>query len=401
MPFLPRLKSGISWHVLMRDLQAIREACREEADTRTPLALATVVKVEGSAYRRPGARMLIYPDGRRIGSVSGGCLEADVVLRAQQVLATGEPAYVLYDMRVSNGDLIAELGCKGAVGILIERTSRPEVHCSLRFLASFLETRGQGAQATVFRVEGVAPVQVGDRLLQRAQGAVHGTLDAPDLMPMLLPDLSETMQSGQARTRTLLFPEGSAEALFEPVVSPISLRIFGAGQDAVPLAAQARGLGWQVTVIDHRPTMLAPERFPGVTLRLASRPEHLDALPAPDARTAAVLMSHNYVQDLSWLLHLLPSSLPYIGLLGPRKRAEQMRADLFREGIVPEAALWARLYSPAGLDLGSETPEEIAFAILGEIQAALHGRSSGSLRERKGPIHMPEPVFAVAPELAA
>src|SRR5579871_216511 len=98
MPFLPRLKSGISWHVLMRDLQAIREACREEADTRTPLALATVVKVEGSAYRRPGARMLIYPDGRRIGSVSGGCLEADVVLRAQQVLATGEPAYVLYEI---------------------------------------------------------------------------------------------------------------------------------------------------------------------------------------------------------------------------------------------------------------------------------------------------------------
>lgn len=371
----------------MKDIQAILEACHNAEEAGRPFALATVVKVEGSAYRRPGARMLIRPDGSRIGSVSGGCLEADVVQRAQQVLATGEPEYVLYDTRSSNGDLIAELGCKGAVGILIECAFHPEVQRSLRFLGSFVQTRGEGAQATVFRVEGETPLSPGARLMISAKGSLYVTQEAADLAARLLPELESVMRQGQAQTRTLAFPGGRAEALLEPIQSPLSLQIFGAGQDAAPLAQMARALGWQVTVIDHRASLLSPERFPGVQTLHLSRPGPLEALDAPDARTAVVLMSHNYAQDLDWLRHLLPSPLQYIGLLGPRKRADQMLADLCGEGIVPDAASLARLYSPAGLDIGSETPEEIAFSILAEIQAALHARSGGFLRERKGPIH--------------
>ena len=331
--------------------------------------------------------MLIRPDGSRIGSVSGGCLEADVVLHAQRVAETGEAEYVLYDTRVSNGDVIAELGCKGAVGVLIEPADSLHVLGSLAFLASFAHERGEGAQVTVFRVEGACPFHLGDRLMQRAQGAIQGTREAPDLVPLLLPGLAQAMQSGKAQTRTLSFAAGSAEVLLEPVQSPISLLLFGAGQDAVPLAQMASLLGWQVTVMDHRQAMLSPERFPDARTVLLSQSDQRTEIPAPDARTAAVLMSHNYSQDLAWLQHLLPSPLRYIGLLGPRKRTEQMRADLGRDGSAPNSESLYRLYSPAGLDIGSETPEEIALAILAEIQAAMQDRSGGFLRERKGPIH--------------
>lgn len=366
----------------MRDLQAIAEACRASAKSGQALALATVVKVEGSAYRRPGARMLVYQDGRRLGSISGGCLEADVVLRAHQVMATGQPHYVLYDTRVANGDLIVELGCKGAVGILIEPTSDAAVLGGIEFLASFARARGQGAMATIFRVEGNCPVSVGSRFTQRQGEAVRGDLALPELVSALGADMAYVQQRGQAMGRTYPLEEGVVEALIEPVQSPISLLLCGAGQDAIPLAQMARLLGWQVTVLDHRPSMLSPERFPGIETLLVTPKERLASLP--DTRTAAVIMTHSYAHDLAWLEYLLPSPLRYIGLLGPHRRAEQIRLDLQSEGIVVDEA---RLHSPVGLDIGTETSEEIALAILAEIQAVLTGRPGGFLRERKGPIH--------------
>jgi len=371
----------------MKELQAALAACGNEGEAGRSSALATVVKVEGSAYRRPGARMLVGPDGSRIGSVSGGCLEADVALHARQVAASGIPEYVLYDSRSSNGDVIAELGCKGAVGVLIERVDSPYVLASLQFLTGFAQDRGEGAHVTVFRVEGECPVDVGDRLMQRARGPLQGSRQALAIASRLLPHMEQAMQEGQARTITLSFSAGRAEALIEPIQSPLSLLLFGAGPDAVPLAPMASLLGWQVTVVDHRASMLSAERFPGAATLLLSHPDHWKDLPTLDARTAAVIMSHNYLRDLAWLRRLLRSPLRYIGLLGPRKRAEQMRADLCQDGLLTDPEILSPLYSPTGLDIGSETAEEIALAIVAEIQAALHDRSGGFLRERKGPIH--------------
>lgn len=371
----------------MKDYLALLQTCQNEAKAGAPLALATVVKVEGSAYRRPGARMLIYPDGRRTGSVSGGCLEADVVVRAQQVMKTGQPDYVLYDSRNANGDVVLELGCKGAVGILIELATSPEVLSSLEFLASFQRERGQGAQATVFHVGGDCPIRVGDRLLRGRNGGVQGRLCLPRIAPVLREELALALQRGQARTGTFPIGNGYAEMLFEPVQSPIALLLCGAGQDAIPLSQCALQLGWQVTILDHRPSLLTPERFPGAATLLVPRPERLREVKTLDRRTAAVIMTHSYAQDKEWLQHLLPSPLGYLGLLGPRKRAEQLRTDLSREGFLFDAERLARLHSPTGLDIGSETPEEIALAIVAEIQAMLHNASGGFLRERTGSIH--------------
>jgi xanthine dehydrogenase accessory factor len=350
-------------------------------------ALATVVKVEGSAYRRPGARMLVSPQGTRFGAISGGCLEADVALRAQQVLTTGEADYVLYDTRHANADLIVELGCQGAVGILIERTDNRQVRDSLQFLASFTQERGEGAMATVFRIEGDCPVQIGERLLQRGSEAVGGSLAISCLSTSLQQACGQVRQSGHAQTRTVRFSSGLAEVLIEPVHSPPALLLCGAGQDAIPLAQIARLLGWQVTVVDHRPSLLTKERFPGAETVLVSHPPRLPDYGAPDARTAVVLMTHSYIQDRLWLQHLLPQPFAYIGLLGPRKRAAQLLEDLRAEGTGFDAAWLSRLHSPVGLDLGSETSEEIALSVLSEIQAVLHNRAGGFLRDRQGSIH--------------
>ncbi len=370
----------------MRELQRILEAYRNHLPMDAPLALATVVRVEGSAYRRPGARMLIYPDGRRIGSISGGCLEADVILQAREAARAGEPVYVHYDTRLPNGDLLFESGCRGAVGILIEPIVTPTLLCCLEFLAGRGRQREPGALATVFRAQGSRRIWIGARLMRRRSEAVQGNLDDPALATALLPDMEAVMRSGRALVKTFPLPEGEAELLIEPVRPPVALLICGAGPDAVPVAEMAGLLGWQVTVADHRDALLTPERFPGVEALLPERRKDQVLL---DARTAAILMTHSYVQDRIWLEHLLPSSIPYIGLLGPRSRGEQLLQDLRHDGLPFDKVCLARLHSPTGLDLDAETPEEIALSILSEIQAVLSGRSGGALRDQPGSIHAP------------
>lgn len=383
----------------MTETQAILEEYQHIKANKGCAALATVVKVEGSAYRRPGARMLVSPDGRRIGAISGGCLEADVVLRAQQVIATGKWDYVLYDTRTANGDILFELGCKGAVGVLIERIDTPDVCDSLEFLSAFVGKRGQGAIATVFRVTGDCPVRVGERFLQHEQRTGYGNLTASCIAEALQQECGQAIQSGHAQTISYSFPSGCAEVLIESVQSPLSLLVCGAGQDAIPLVQMARLLGWQVTVLDHRPSLLTSERFPGAETVLITQPLHLSSHCTPDARTAVVLMTHSYIHDLLWLQYLLPLPCLYIGLLGSRTRAAQLREDLRQEGAVLDPGWLSRLHSPVGLDIGSETSEEIALAVLAEIQAVLNDREGGFLRERQGAIH---PVFsspgAVNPE---
>jgi xanthine/CO dehydrogenase XdhC/CoxF family maturation factor len=176
------------------------------------------------------------------------------------------------------------------------------------------------------------------------------------------------------------------EALIEPVKPPVALVLFGAGQDAIPIAAMARLLNWNVTVVDEQASLLTPDRFPGAVVMLD---ELANGSLALDDRTAAIIMSHSYSKDLEWLRRILPSNIGYIGLLGPRKRAEQMHNELRDEGIVLRNADQRRLHSPTGLDLGSETAEGIALSVVAEIQAVMHDRSGGFLRERALGIHEP------------
>jgi xanthine/CO dehydrogenase XdhC/CoxF family maturation factor len=275
-----------------------------------PLALATLVRAQGSSYRRPGARMLICSDGTTAGSLSGGCLEEEVARRAFDVLRTGLPSLMSFDTRL-------RFGCNGAIEIFVE-TARESFLSELA--GHFAKRRGCRA-TTVFS----GPL---DRLGTRILGSGE---DPPP------------------------------EAFVQEIKAPIQFLIFGNGPDSGPLRSFAEILGWNVIEIDQASEL--PVRA--------------------DERTAAVVKSHNYGRDFAALRQLLQLDLRYVGLLGPRKRRDQLLGALLDSGI----SLDSELFAPAGFDLGAEAPEEIALAIISEIQTVFAEASGESLRDRKVPIH--------------
>jgi xanthine/CO dehydrogenase XdhC/CoxF family maturation factor len=328
---------------------------RHRPDTAQAV-LATIVKTVGSSYRRAGAHMLIFPDGKTIGSISGGCLEQDVIANAKKVRASGKATLLSYDTTMEEDVLFGVgLGCKGVIEIWLEPFSAATA--MLDFCEELLRSGENGVVATVFRGE-----HVGERQYSRGSS-----------------DL------GRSTTQT---DAAGREIFYELIQPPVRLFILGAGYDAIPLAAFAKNIGYVVTVIDRRPAYATRERFPQadeVLLKAASDVPELGVTK----RTAAVVMSHHYVSDRDYLKALLPLPLSYLGLMGPRRRAEKMLQEIREEGVMIGDELLSKLHNPIGLDIGAEGPDEIALAILSEINAVFAGHGGGMLREKKGPIHSP------------
>ena len=330
----------------MSEIAAIVEALSRNRET--PTVLATLVAVEGSSYRRPGARLLLLPDGTHLGSISGGCLEEDLKEHARHVLATGQPQTVVYDTTAEN-DLVwgVGLGCRGVVRIFVERlpASPPPWVETLR------ANRTRRCE-TALVVEHAGPAPRGTRLATELPGA-----------------------------------EDAAGCFRETVPAPPALVVFGAGADAQPLVRFAKLLGWQVTVADARSAYATAKRFPEADVLCVAPAAEQAARLTFDERTFAVVMTHRYRDDLALLRTLLPAAVAYLGLLGPRQRTARLFAQLATEGFVPDTGMLAKLHAPVGLDLGGGTPETVALAIAAEMQARLAGRDGGSLRDRSGPIH--------------
>ncbi|MDB6155872.1 MAG: pucA [Chthoniobacteraceae bacterium] len=298
----------------MREIgDIVREFERRRGE---PLALATLVQTRGSSYRRPGARMLITREGKAIGSLSGGCLEEEVVGQAREVLRTGTPALMEFDTR-------RRFGCNGALKILVERVSDRFFHT----LAQYFHARR--------------------------------------------PCLIAIRFTGDCGSRLVSNTDPLSDGEFRQCIEPApQLLVIGEGPDSNALRAIAAALGWSV--------------------RLAESASELDG--PFDEWTAAIIKTHNYGRDFAALRTLLPLDLRYIGLIGPRARREQLLGDLFDTGI----AAGPDLFAPAGLDLGGDSPESIALAIVAEIQAVFAGGSRQSLRDRKTPIHAPRGAPAAA-----
>lgn len=360
----------------MKELQEILKKISQFGDGEKAI-LATVVALEGSGYRRPGARMLIDGNGFSIGTVSGGCLEADVLERAKKVLETGEPAIITYDTRQDENSVFGlGMGCRGVIHILLEAVTKDSRFFS--FAAEQLKMRNPFVVATT--IETADPrFKLGSRIFYGASG-----IDASDFKGEI--DESLTAAVSRAFTARKSAQENLAfgEVFVEYVAPPVSLLLFGAGFDALPLAAFAKELGWKVTIIDHRAAWASRERFPGADEIIAARAEELDAKLFEDENSVAVLMTHNYDRDKDLLPLLLKSKAVYVGALGPKKRAERLLEEIGETFSEEELK---RLHAPIGLDIGAETPEEIALSIVAEIRSVLANRSGGFLRERQGSIY--------------
>lgn len=343
---LPFLLTVVEIQAIARCLSELKEAA----------VLATLVDVAGSSYRRPGARLLLPNDGSRIGSISGGCLEEDVIGRARQVAATGIPEVVVYDT-ASENDLIwgVGLGCHGVVRVLLERiTGAPRWG---RVLAENIAQQRPTDLKIIWGNE-----------IRSSWGTY--LIEEPETSPALV------------------------SVFHQRIAPPTRLCIFGAGDDVRPLVRFAKELGWHVSIADPRPNFASPTRFPLADLLRTGPAEQLPGLVDPPPEGVAVVMTHHYVHDVPVLRELLKRPLAYIGLLGPRKRGERILRDLRNEGSTFADTEIERLHSPVGLDLGAETPEEVALSIIAEIRAVLAGRDGRPLRERNQPIHDETPAVS-------
>jgi xanthine/CO dehydrogenase XdhC/CoxF family maturation factor len=382
----------------MNELQAIMAAFDEAQARDDASALATVVSVEGSAYRRPGARMLVTRSGASTGTISAGCLESDVIEHAQQVIKTNSAKLVEYDTTSTNEEIIwgLGLGCNGVVRVLIEPLATQS-----NYLAALRRTLVAPSDAepvvvaTVFHHSSArpattaTPMSIGSRLCFAEDGEPVYDNPSGELASLIEDDARAFLRDQTSGVRTYERDGATTKVFIETIMPPVPLTLFGAGHDVLPIIELARGLGWRTEVVDLQARPASRDRLAQAERITLARPETVGEQVRITPRTLALVMTHNYEHDRALLKLLLASPARYIGVMGPRKRTERMLQELAESdnSFNLTETDRARLYAPVGLDIGASTPQEIALSIVAEMRAAVAGREGGLLRRRHAPIH--------------
>lgn len=351
----------------IRDILAAYQDAKKKGQNAV---LATVVEVEGSSYRRPGARMLVTEDGTITGAISGGCLEGDARRKALLALRQNTNKLISYDSTdESDAEMGVQLGCNGIVHILFEPLFAENGQNVLEQIAANYNPGSETFLVTHFAREGAG----GTQCMQHVQA--------------LPQDLQTTLGNMPAGQHVAIVDDKHAgKRLVQRVPPVLQLIIAGAGNDAIPLHKLATELGWRVAIGDGRPAYATQKRFEGAQVYALKPQPFFDAL-AIDAQTFCMLMTHNYPYDLAMLQLLLATETPYIGVLGPAAKGARMVDDLRNAGVPLDEQALAKMHAPAGLDLGAETPDEIAVSIVAEILAVQRGHTGGFLKHRNKPIH--------------
>lgn len=407
---------------MSRESEAILEALRRLGTGGRPGAMATLIHTWGSTYRRPGARMVIGPDGPLAGTLSGGCLEGDVTEIARGVMETRRPVLARYDLSEDQVWSLG-LGCGGGVEVLIEPLDAPRVAAALEVRDLDGARRLAGALAPdSLVVAGLSSLAAGETVAvvtaftppegysgTEAQGArelaglarmvlwqkeggvgdgdlgnveVLGSLGDEELTAWALREGRERLARGaNPRDATLSPPGGSPRVFFDLLRPAPRLLLLGAGHDAIPVVQVAASAGFRVVVADPRPGFATAQRFPGAEQVLVCEPAQTREQVPLTQRDYVLIMNHHKQRDREALQTWWEGPPAYVGILGPRRRTQEMLEDLGIHPVPP------RLYFPVGLDLGSETPEEIALSIVAEMLAHRNERRGGPLRERPGSIH--------------
>ena len=368
-------------HSLMKEITDILKAYQKATKEKKKTALATVVKVEGSSYRRPGARMLITEDGQLTGAISGGCLEGDALRKALSAIVQQENKLITYDTTdEDDAKFGVQLGCNGIVHILFEPINEEDKLNPIAILTALQHKREDAILTTLFALNG--KLQLGTSMLFK-KDAILSKIPA-EIEEDIIKDAKEVCAGKTAAFKVYNYGDQDTDAFIELIHPPVSLIIAGAGNDAQPLSEMAYLLGWEVTIIDGRPTHATAQRFTNATKILVSKSENVLSQIDIDEQTAFVLMTHNYNYDIELLKHLLSTKASYIGTLGPKKKLLRMLDEL--NLATPENE--NRVHGPIGLDIGAETAEEIAISILAEIKSVFTGASAVFLKDKKTPIHV-------------
>jgi xanthine/CO dehydrogenase XdhC/CoxF family maturation factor len=343
--------------------------------------VATVVRVSGTAYRRPGARMLLTQFRWLTGAASGGCLEGDIASNGWARTRDGQPVVVTYDSRMpeplANEDVRSAfgLGCDGVVEVLLERGNTPGRIDPLAIADECVRTQKRGAVVTVIHSR-VPGVKVGQRACVIAESEPQYDAFDEVMRVAMIADAKAAIASGESDIRTYNTQRGSVDVFIEAILPPPRVFVFGCGHDAVPLVAIVKTLGWDVSIVAGPARVSTQQRFHQADEILVGSPEDISARIDECDRAVAVVMSHSIQTDQQNLAMLLGTKVRYIGVLGPRLRTAKLLADI---GAAPDR----RVHSGIGVELlGADTPQEIALAIASEIQAVLARTSLAAVRER-------------------
>lgn len=363
----------------MKEINDIIKAYDKAVLQNQQTALATVVKVEGSSYRRPGARMLVTDAGELIGAISGGCLEGDAFHKAMLAILQQKNKVVTYDTTdEDDAKLGIQLGCNGIVHILFEPLKNDTEVNTISLLRKIVDQRKNAVLGTVFNMNTNAD-QPGTCCFINEEENIF-------LEQKLKGELRKNAHMVLESETTVVKEMDNNEVLFQFIPPAVRLVIVGAGNDAIPLMKIADCIGWEGVVVDGRRTHATQHRFEKAKV-IVTKPENLFEHFSPDEQTVFVLMTHNYNYDLAVVKQLISIPPLYVGLLGPKEKRNRMLNELAESGIpIPESFL-KNLYGPAGLDIGAETAEEIALSIVAEIKAVVSSKKGNSLRDKKTEIH--------------
>lgn len=372
----------------MKEFQEIIKAYNKCIEEGKKTALAAVVHLDGSSYRRPGARMLINDEGKLTGAISGGCLEGDALRKALLVITRQNSKLVTYDTTDEDDVSVGvQLGCAGIIQVLFEPIDENAEINPIKLLQKAIAKRQKSVLVTLFSTEEKNKPQVGTCLLVEEDGTMTGNIPIPGIKEEVMKDVKLAMETQTSSLKNYNIEGQTITSFLEFLQAPVSLVIVGAGNDAIPLVNIADMIGWEVRVVDGRNTHAKPERFICACQVLVSKPENvLEQIPI-DKQTVFVLMTHNYNYDLAMLKALLERNVTYIGLLGPKKKLERMLDELKEQGMNLTEKQLNSIYGPVGLEIGAETAEEIALSIIAEIKAFFSGKNGTFLRDSKDFIH--------------
>lgn len=377
----------------MKEINNIIKAYEEATEKGKQTVLATLVHVEGSSYRRPGARMLVTEDGNLTGAISGGCLEGDALRKALLVMTENRSMLVTYDTNdEDDAKLGMGLGCNGVIQVLIEPIEESNKNNPIQLLKAAVEKRQNVVLITLFDFQNRKSIHPGTCILVKEDHTIIGIFSA--LQDALIADAKTVFDNQQSVFKNYVAASYNLTAFVEFIKPAISLVVAGAGNDVMPLIEMASILGWNTTVVDGHANYAKADRFPNACQILVSKPEEVLKQIIIDEQTVFALMTHNYNYDMAMLKELVNRNVVYIGMLGPKKKLDRIIEELKENEIYLTRQQLSTIHSPIGLDIGAETSEEIALAIIAEIQAVLSDKPGKLLKNSSDTIH-PRSVTAI------
>ena len=365
----------------MKEIKSILQLYDSFKNSNEKCAIAQVVRVEESSYRREGARMLVFESGVFEGGISGGCLEGDALQRSQIAILKQQPSIVTYDTSKEN-EIGVGLGCNGVIDVLISPIS--ENSSTLEMLQKCVSDRGEHVIATITALNSdIDGIPLGKSFYYDQETSSLEDCQHNGLRTFLQSKIQEVLKKKKSRTYHFEENDLKASVFIELIPPQFHLAIYGDNYDVYPMLEMAKLMDWDVSLVGNV-QKLKKEKLQSVKNIYLKDDE---ARPEIDHRTAIILMAHDYKTDYANLQKLIKSPAPYIASLGPRKRFDKMIGEFKSNGVEFSEEELQRIYAPCGLEIGANTPEEIAMSLFSEILSVFSGKTGGMLRKKVGPIH--------------